>query len=681
MNKILYYIFITFVAAVNFIAIKDFSIISILTTIIGYTILALIPLLEYFYTKILEKTNNDIFVKLFLINLGIFIFNVGYFNICRYENMKFPIILFAAIALSDILLLGISKIFKFNIRKLDKKAPIVILLLTMGVTSTVFYQYLNNVLEGDVNNHILSSKVFGVPKDLQDKGIKPFYLFDYECGWDGQFYYYIANDILAKKDTPAVILSDNGDDFNDNPQYRYARVGFELFSKMISKILMQDWVSPLMHLSVYFLLFLAAAYSFARFLRKLNKNAWLSLLWIFAAGNMLTMFAALPDAAADSFFILSLPFLYNFINEDKKRVFNGLMFVFFATFAVLSREVYCLFLFSLCVFSVYEFLKNKKIRWDIIFVSVIPVVIYVIWKIFLKIKLPEVILPPGESYVTFTKLVGFPSLALIKYTFTHSEWYNRLLLPLFTVILVISAILGLKNIKQNNNIFNNSIALTLILMTALYLFFGDTVMFHWTGYWKAIGPILILLILLVSDSDKKLYTTFSLFLIISIFIGHSVFFERYSHVVQPNQYRVITNSDFFQKKQEISCNKCFDNNDFEAKIIDYKIEKIGQRKFLKVKTVVTNKSGYLWESGPMQYAANIGGVWVDENNEPKEYSERTFIVGGLDNDKSKEVYIVSVLPKKYKKMKFFISPLQESCAWCYMTNKLNNTYIDFKGEK
>ena len=64
-----------------------------------------------------------------------------------------------------------------------------------------FWVYLERTLEGDINNHILAGEMFGTPSELVQKGIKPLYHGEGQTGWDGQFYYYMANDLLGLKDT------------------------------------------------------------------------------------------------------------------------------------------------------------------------------------------------------------------------------------------------------------------------------------------------------------------------------------------------------------------------------------------------------------------------------------------------------------------------------------------------
>ena len=64
-----------------------------------------------------------------------------------------------------------------------------------------FSFYLHGTLEGQINNHILAAEMWGTPAKMQARGIKPLYHGPVQTGWDGQFYFYIANDLLAREDS------------------------------------------------------------------------------------------------------------------------------------------------------------------------------------------------------------------------------------------------------------------------------------------------------------------------------------------------------------------------------------------------------------------------------------------------------------------------------------------------
>ena len=78
-------------------------------------------------------------------------------------------------------------------------APTTVTVIFILVTLFCFSFYLERTLKGDINNHILAGEMFGVPEELKERGIKPLYYGEGNTGWDGQFYYYMSNDILGRR--------------------------------------------------------------------------------------------------------------------------------------------------------------------------------------------------------------------------------------------------------------------------------------------------------------------------------------------------------------------------------------------------------------------------------------------------------------------------------------------------
>lgn len=134
------------------------------------------------------------------------------------------------------------------IMTMKRYQTIIITLIFITFTGFSFFSYLDGTLDSDLNYHILSSEKFGIPGDLVKHGLKPFYKGE-DAGWDGQFYYYMANDIFATKDTAAHI---------DVPSYRYQRIGLSLYTAIVAKIAGQDWVSLTLYFFSYLALIIAA---------------------------------------------------------------------------------------------------------------------------------------------------------------------------------------------------------------------------------------------------------------------------------------------------------------------------------------------------------------------------------------------------------------------------------------
>ena len=270
---------------------------------------------------------------------------------------------------------GIDKFMAFLGRN---RTNFIVVLIFLTYTLVSFGFYYVRTLNEDINNHILAGETFGVPADLKERGIKPFYNGPGETGWDGQFYYYMSNDILALKDTASHI---------DAPSYRYQRVGLSLYAATVAKVLGMDWVSPATYFISYLFLILAATWAGAQLFSKVGVHPALILLWSLSVGTQITLFNALPDAAADAFLILALSALY-----AKRYALSVIPFAF----AALSREVYVLFPSFVLLFFLINLISDARaskdgslkdlacrlLEWKSYYWLALPGLVAIIWHIY-----------------------------------------------------------------------------------------------------------------------------------------------------------------------------------------------------------------------------------------------------------------------------------------------------------
>ena len=93
---------------------------------------------------------------------------------------------------------------------------------------------------------------------------------------------------------------------HDASAYRYQRIGMSLFAALSAKLFLQDWVSPTWYFVSYFLLLVFATFVGGNIFKNIGSNPSLILFWSFSVGTQVTLFNALPDAAADGFMILAI---------------------------------------------------------------------------------------------------------------------------------------------------------------------------------------------------------------------------------------------------------------------------------------------------------------------------------------------------------------------------------------
>ena len=408
----------------------------------------------------------------------------------------------------------------------------ILIILVMFAIYTIgsFSIYLERTLQGDINNHILAGEIFGTPEELEARGIKPLYHGPGQTGWDGQFYYYMSNDIFGLKDTAEHI---------DAPPYRYQRVGMSLLASFVSKILFLDWVSPSTFILTYFLLISAATLAGALLMRRYGGHPALVLLWSCSVGTQITLFNALPDASADAFLILAL-----FAIAHKRYVLSVIPF----TLAALSREIYTLFpsfilLFTLLKIvlgdltfsgeSIKQALKLDNIKeafknlqvFRTKYLLVIPGITAIAWLVYVIKHFGG--RTPAEIAAE-SSIMGAPFAAWYEYFISGIQGnhkfvgaglsaYGEAASLLFFLFILISAFVLITHIFINKRTDVKSetlgVSASLFAFVLLYLSFGSTVIMHYSGYLKALSMFFFLIPLLCSAvnlSKKFKYPLYAL---------------------------------------------------------------------------------------------------------------------------------------------------------------------------
>ena len=385
-------------------------------------------------------------------------------------------------------------------------------LLTAMVSIYTMATYVKGPLNGNFDHYLMQADLWGIPNAIKQHGITPLYLDDWNAGWDGQFYYYIANDIFAQHDTASHIDSD---------AYRYQRVGIPALSKLFSLLLLQDWVSPFIYYLTHFLLILLGTAIAARFFTKHGTPAYWIIPWSVGMGTQITLLNGLPDGAADALLIIAMIAAY-----EKKY----LVYALSITFACLSREAYVAFPAILISAEVIERYKNKKSLkpHSDFFPLLLPLVIFIAWHTFIRLHFSHT---PGEQS---PGILGLPLKSLLlhllpglqgHYPNMQPGWYSYVAavgIILFCLLLsgtiyVIAKTHLLRTTFECKLTSNTSTAFTLVLCL-LYLCFGDTVIWNFTGYMKAAGLFLFCIPFIATTQKLPLRkSAFAVLMVITAF--------------------------------------------------------------------------------------------------------------------------------------------------------------------
>ncbi len=561
----------------------------------------------------------------------------------------------------------------------------IVFIITLAFSSMAMGLYLSHsLLYANFNQHFLSSKMFGVPVELQKKGIEPLYMTDTDTGWDGQFYYYIANDLMAKKDTLKHIDSD---------AYRYQRIGLPFLAKTLSFIFFQNWVSPFVYYLTSLLLILGATVVGASYFKEKNISPYWILVWSLGVGTQLTLLNGLPDAAADSLLIIALVCLM--------RERFGL-YAIAAALSALSREGYIIIPCFISLVFFIAAIKEKKFIQQFcelkFYWLALPLLIFGIWQIYIRLHFgsPNA-QATGVLVWPFQSIWHYVSLGL-KHQYSSMETKGILLFVAMAILCIFRLIILLRDIVNNsfNYLLDESkkiiaISLGFITIISLYFCFGPTVITDYSGYMKA-GNIFFFLFFFITALEAntlkksiKVYALLVFFLLFTGFYFDLIFFKG-RLLGAP----VITSTQNVQKivfvEHEPAC-----LTQFDAKISVISTESkqqiqqtwfnqifLSKQVIMQTKIINTGHETFSPYSGKGGVNASYHWVKADGSNEIVLDGIRTTLPYTLKPDDFVELPIFISFPSASGKYILKLSLVQEGCNWFYLANPKSATDIHYE---
>lgn len=539
---------------------------------------------------------------------------------------------------------------------------LVVVLITLAASLTALFFYCSGPLGGNFNQFFLPAVKFGVPSELRTRGITEIFTDQNNSGWDGQFYYYISNDIFARKDTVQHI---------DASAYRYQRIGLPLLAKIASMITMQSWVSPqTYYLTSLFLILLGTGVA-AWFFQGYGSNPYYALIWSLGMGTQATQLTGLPDASADALLILSLVSLIK-----SRRV----LYAIAITFTILTREVYLLIPLCVICSEVYQYYGRKNLLslFKYTCVHVIPILIWFVWQGFIRLKFH--VSPSSQA----AGILDYPLYQTFYYMFAglngshpvvgvgSAAYIEGVAVLLYFLLLVISVLAIFPVMLSKSNVsqvaVKKGIALGFLLMILLYCCFGSTVMMHHTGYFKA-ANILLFVIPFMACLNHQQVRTYQLIIMLMITALFSYLLKMrtigpaYSNTPPQIVYAV----------SEPACLKSY-----QAKITPTSIEVTTNRGLIgrmlgKTRTIlnvkVTNNSHETFSPYMGKGNVNVSYHWLDINSASViKDGERTSLSRPLKPGQSTVVPLVLKMPVKKGDYLLKLSLVQEGCSWFYQAN-------------
>ena len=550
-----------------------------------------------------------------------------------------------------------------------------------------FSIYLERTLQGDINNHILAAEMFGTPDELEVRGIKPLY-HGQQTGWDGQFYYYMSNDIFGLKDTAEHI---------DALTYRYQRVGISLLAAIVSKVLFLDWVSPTTFILTYFSLICAAVLAGALLIKRYGGHPALVLLWSCSVGTQIVLFNALPDASADAFLILAL-----FALAHKRYVLSVIPF----TFAALSREVYVLFPSFVLFFALLEMvLGNLTFSRKSIKQALMPDSIKKTFRNLLVFRTKYLLVIPGITAIAWlvyiikhfggqtpfeiagdTSIIGAPFAAWYEYFISgiqgnHKFVDSRLLSYmeagslLFFLFILISAFVLIVHIFVNKRTDVKfeflGVSASFFAFTLIYSSFGSTVIMHYTGYIKALAIFFFLIPLLCSVVNPGKMFKYPLYALLIAALLFTTYYNMKVRILPVSyNYNEYSNMHTVTSEERI---ECFGEYKADVIVDNVKIQStnllsrlLGGKGLMVVDVTLRNTGTKTFVSTRNHGSVHMSYHWIDSDTKiVVQDGIRTALKAPLEPGQETQLSIISPLPSTNEELILFPSPVQEGCAWFY----------------
>ena len=462
---------------------------------------------------------------------------------------------------------------------------------------------------------------FGVP-ELVDKEFSIFPTS--HTGWDAQFYYYQANDPFALADTAEHL---------DNPAYRYQRIGSPLLALFVARICGQRSVSGLTyHLTQ--IAVVSLGYGFLVYwLRTKGHSSFWGLAWLASDGVVNALAFGMPDPVGDSLFaVAAVGFLTN-----KLKIYLPA-----AIMLPLVREAYAVICGLIFIATAVGWVgwgaapgtgpiarllgkwsprvgKGKyATNWLSVGMVAIPCAIVVAWHLYVTQRFGI-----SPSKAGGNVMLDYPMLGWwrgLEMAIERRQSFE-VLLHYFAMSLIVVAISTMWEQRHTH-----LLAIICVPYLGLLCCMSRVAWEDYSGYMKAAGTVIIMLLLFLPKPAGNLRTAFLLFLIIEgAVMGYqrkkTLQFLPYSDPIENTTHSSVQGS--LMTGRLTSFNARIELLNEELILQHCKSDYNGlwqpfhRRLGPTIKVRVTNTSDVTWEALPKtgMHAVNLSYQWLDAASE------------------------------------------------------------------
>lgn len=571
--------------------------------------------------------------------------------------------------------------------KLSWVTASIFVIFSWGIT------YFSGAIGGKFDFSILAGEMFGITKLEKLNNIEPLYHGENQTGWDGQFYYRIANDLLGNSDASAHI---------DNPPYRYQRIGLPAMAKLFSIILNFNYVPVVIFIGTSILLWLLMLQG----LRLMQDSRLITSrldLFLLATwcGIPLTMFTGLTDSAADSLGVLAIG-IY-FTNNPFFKKYKYKLAISVAAMAALTKESAIVYLLALLFIRIFQMRSVDSItKSKSIFLGVYSLLPILFWQLYIKYKFGIWGFEAGSAISQKVPFGSYLSEMQKSARLMLTGDFNQTNLTQFLGILIYSALLVnalvflfscLKNLnmhrksidsyqleRSNHNkvVQYKEVQLFKLIFVILVLIvqssMGVGVLFNWTGYLKNAFPLV--LIFCISESLKS-FSVFEfnlltrrdirILIIIASLLCFRWFYVPLPHYANLGIYPKSTFEKFTVATQQ-PCRKV------EGELTVIKTKEVQpflrnltfRERLYQINIALKNISTVDWILSQDPGAYKVGYQWFDENGLVIRDGQRAILPSPLKANETREMMLYITVPRGLvKNVQLSISLMQEGCYWSW----------------
>lgn len=544
-------------------------------------------------------------------------------------------------------------------------------IVVIAFCATAMFFYLAGEIRGALAWHVLPAAFFGMPESLTAHGLKVLYSMPGLVGWDGQFYYDVANDLRLGHDTLIHI---------DSPVYRYQRIGLALAANLAALVTFQHWVTPFTYWATNVLLVASGTYALGTLLQRLNLPAPLALLWALGAGIQVTVLNGLPDAAADAFFLLALAFLMG----RHLIVYAALM-----TMAILARETFAVAAGGVFLLQVFRMLAARRSGATqpqsfahLCFIA-LPGCALVAWQLFLRFRFGHF---PSQEPGIAGALINLPFVGwwqTVIGTFAGHQvyfdgnvpWTERWLEPAHGVLLIGSIAASWVLLTRRQGLaLEREIGAALLPFAVLSTTLGPIATGYWTGYLKATSILLVPVIASMARRSWSTKAAVTALLCAYIVVQQGAFWERVkpddsAAAEQFSSVEAVINKPAKSFPATLPC-----LGDYRSALALRKIERfdvnpifrtlLRRRPRFKLDVDVTNTTAKPWAFAQTAGSTNLVGRWVrHDTNEEIGQTRRAVLAEPLLPGQTRRFSLVIDVPGYADRSDLVITMIQDGCAW------------------